>query len=172
MNIDRRHFAVIFAAACFFGVGADAVAQPAPTKAQPVSAEVMVLHATQEPGSGSIDPQIGTLPQLKKPPFSAYNTYKLIGKTSLALEKGKGQPYTLVTGRVLQVTLQDVIADAADAKPPVTRYKVAAVINQPNGKDFLKLLEVTTGLNETFFVAGQSYDRGILVIGITIKPTT
>ena len=64
--------------------------------------------------------------------------------------------------RVLQVTLQDVTADG--------RFKIAAAINDPNGGAFLKLLEVTAAANETFFVAGQSYDGGILVLGFTVKP--
>jgi hypothetical protein len=129
---------------------------------KPVTCEVMVLHATQQPGAGSIDPSIGNMPQLTKPPFSAYNTYKLLGKASLPLEKGKAQTHTLPNNRVLQVTLSDITNDK--------RYKVAAAINQPNGKDFLRLLEVTAAPNETFFVAGQSYQNGILVIGMRIVP--
>ena len=58
-------------------------------------------------GPGAIDPQIGNLPQLKKPPFSAYNTYKLVSRTSVPLEKGKPQTHTMVNKRVLQVTLID-----------------------------------------------------------------
>jgi hypothetical protein len=127
-----------------------------------VQGEIMILHATQQAGSGSIDPQIGSLPQLKKPPFSAYNTYKLVGRTTLPLEKGKLQTTTLVNKRVLQVTLVDTTPDK--------RYRVAAAINQPGGSAFLKLLEVTAGPNEPFFVAGQSHEGGILVIGITLKP--
>lgn len=128
--------------------------------AQTVTAEVMVLHATQQPGPGSIDPSIGNLPQLKRPPFSAYNTYKLLAKQSLALTKGAPVTYTLVNGRVLQVTLQDVTPDH--------RYKVAAAINQPGGTAYLKLLEVTAAPNETFFVAGQQYQGGVLIIGFTL----
>lgn len=134
---------------------------PAPAAAT-VNAEVMVLHATQVAGAGSIDPQIGNLPQLKKPPFSAYNTYKLLDKKSLALVKGAPSNTTLANQRVLQVTFEDLLPDK--------RYKVAAAINQPGGPSFLKLLEVSASPNETFFVAGQSYQGGILVIGITVKP--
>jgi len=141
-----------------FFVAADVSAQQ-PTS---VKAEIMVLHATQKPGGGSIDPSIGNLPQLTKPPFSAYNTYKLISRKQFSLDKGKPQTDTLPNDRVLQITLQDITQDR--------RYKVAAAINQPNGKDFLKLLEVTASANETFFVAGQSYQSGILVIGITLRP--
>lgn len=126
------------------------------------NAEIMVLHATQAPGPGSIDPQIGNLPQLKKPPFSSYNTYKLLDRKTLGLTKGTSVTYVMPNKRVLQVTLQDVTSDG--------RYKIAAAINDPNGGAFLKLLEVTAAANETFFVAGQSYDGGILVLGFTVKP--
>lgn len=132
---------------------------PAPSHA---TVEVMVLHATQQPGAGSIDPQIGNLPQLKKPPFSAYNTYKLLDRKALPLDKGKPVTYGMVNKRTLQITLEDVMADR--------RYRVAAAINQPGGGAYLKLLEVTAAANETFFVAGQSYQGGILVIGFTMKP--
>jgi hypothetical protein len=133
--------------------------------AQPklASAEIMVLHATQvADGKGSIDPAVGSMPQLKKPPFSAYNTYKLLDKKSLPLEKGKSVEYPIVNGRVLQVTLLDVT--------PEKRFRISAAISQPGGPAFLKLLEVTAAANEPFFVAGQSYNDGILVLGITLKP--
>src|SRR5260221_1167105 len=96
----RFHMLVLAAAAalCVMDASADG---------KPVTCEVMVLHATQQPGPGSIDPQIGNVPQLTKPPFSAYNTYKLLGKGSLPLEKGKPQTHTLPNSRILQVTLQD-----------------------------------------------------------------
>ncbi len=125
-----------------------------------VTAEVMVLHASVQPGPGSIDPSIGNMPQLKRPPFSAYNTYKLLAKQSLALTKGTPATYTLVNGRVLQVSLLDVTPDH--------RFKVAAAINQPGGGAYLKLLEVTAAPNETFFVAGQQYQGGVLIIGFTL----
>ena len=121
----------------------------------------MVLHATQVAGAGSIDPQIGSLPQLKKPPFSSYNTYKLLDRKALTLVRNAPVSHTLINKRELQVTLQEMTADK--------RYKVAAAINQPGGASFLKLLEVTAAANDTFFVAGQSYEGGILVIGITLK---
>lgn len=168
--INRRRFiavAVVGAGLSVLGAVPLAVAQPpiaAASQPTSVGAEVMVLHATQTAGAGSIDPQIGNLPQLKKPPFSAYNTYKLLDRKALVLEKSKPISYTMVNKRVLQVTLEEITAD--------NRYKVAAAINQPGGTGdaFLKLLEVTAAPNETFFVAGQTYEGGILVIGITIKP--
>jgi hypothetical protein len=156
MMKTRRRLAALFAALVALLVLGVAHAGPGQT----VTAEVMVLHATQQPGAGSIDPSIGNMPQLKRPPFSAYNTYKLLAKQSLALSKGRPVTYTLANGRVLQVTLQDVTADH--------RFKVAAAINQPGGSAYLKLLEVTAAPNETFFVAGQQYQGGVLIIGFTL----
>ena len=133
--------------------------------------EIMVLHATQDPKGGHIDPQVAKMPQLTQPPFSAYNSYALIDQKVLPLDQTKASepwkgkpsaPYTLVNGRVLQVTMIDALPDR--------RFQVGAEINQPGGQSFLKLLEVKAAANEPFFVAGQSYKGGILVIGITIKP--
>lgn len=125
-------------------------------------AEVMVLHATQKDGKGEIDPQIGKLPQLKKPPFSAYNSYKLLDKVTLALKKGSPVAHALANGRRLTVKYVEKTKDG--------RYRVSTAIDKPGGKTYLKSFEVTAAPNEPFFVAGQSYDGGILVVGITLLP--
>jgi hypothetical protein len=133
-----------------------------PAAALVVNAEVMVLHASMVPGPGSIDPAIGRMPQLQKPPFSVFNTYRLLDKRIIPLEVGKTGPYTLPNGRVLQVTFANPTQDR--------RFHIHVAINQPGGNAYLKLLEVTAGANETFFVAGQPYNNGILVLGITLRP--
>ena len=155
--VTRRHFAAMAFGSATLALGRRALAE-GPTS---VSALVMVMHATQVDGGGSIDPSIGSMPQLRKPPFSAYNAYKLLDKKLLPLEKGKPVMYPLVNGRTLQVTFLDATADR--------RFHVGTAINQPGGQAFLKLLEVTAAPNEPFFVGGQSYQGGTLVLGITIK---
>jgi hypothetical protein len=157
-----------FAAAALVAVAtcpafADNPKPPAPAQAPATAtAEILVMHATQAPGEGSIDPRIGDLPQLKKPPFSAYNTYKLLDSKKLPLKKGEPGEYALVNGRTLQVLLRDISADK--------RYSVHTAINQPGGATFLKLLDVTAAPNEPFFVGGQSYQGGSLVLAITMRP--
>ena len=102
------------------------------------------------------------MPQLGKPPFSAYNNYRLLDRKVLVLEKGKGANYTLVNARILQVSYLEQMPDK--------RFHVSAAINQPGGKTYLKLLEVKAAPNEPFFVAGQSFKGGSLVLAITIRP--
>jgi|ERR1700722_1921537 hypothetical protein len=145
------------------GAGAWADAPPAPPKqaaaAVVVNAEVVVLHATSVPGPGSVP---AGMPQLTKPPFSVFNTYRLLDKKIIPLQVGGTGPFTLPNTRVLQVTFVN--------QTPEKRFHIQVAINQPGGKSYLKLLEVTAGANETFFVAGQPYKDGILVLGITLRP--
>jgi hypothetical protein len=147
------------------GPGSRADAPPAPTPPKPapatllVNAEVVVLHATTVPGPGSVPPG---MPQLTKPPFSVFNTYKLLDKKIIPLQIGGMGPFTLPNSRVLQVTFVNQTQDK--------RFHIRVAINQPGGNAYLKLLEVTAGPNETFFVAGQPYKDGVLVLGITLRP--
>jgi hypothetical protein len=127
-----------------------------------IGAEVMVLHATN--ADGGIDPHIGQLPQLRKPPFSAYNSYRLLARQAIVLTTAQPDTAKLPNGRVLKTSLLEVVSK--------DRYRVAASISQPQAdagaQSFLPLLEVTAKAGETFFVAGQSYQGGILVVGITV----
>jgi hypothetical protein len=134
-----------------------ASAQPPPQRAV---VEVMVLHATQNPNGGSIGPGIGNMPQLQQPPFSAFNTYRLLAKQSINLQRNVPMTYTLPNGRVLQVTLVNLL--------PGPRFEIAAAINQPGSNSYLNLLRVTTPPNQAFFVAGQQFQGGVIIIGFTL----
>jgi len=158
--ISRRGFTLLAASSA----AATALLRARAARADgPVSATVLVMHARQVDGGGAIDPEVGDLPQLKKPPFSAYNSIKLLEKKVFSLEKGKPVTHSLMTGRTLQVSLLEVTADK--------RFHVGAAINQPGGAAFLKLLEVKAAPNEPFFVAGQSYKDGTVVLAFTINKT-
>ena len=143
---------------------------PAPAQtATPVASvnmEVIVLHATND-GTG-IDPKIGKIPELSKPPFSSYNSYKLLDRPKIAVAKGAQSTVKLPNGRDMAVNLKDIIAPVK--KGEVTRYLVSTSIQKPGGNTFLPLLEVTAKAGEWFFVAGQTYKGGVLVIGIKVLP--
>lgn len=159
MSSSRRHVSRIVLAA-LVALVALSLSPSARAGGQQATLEILVLHATTQPGAGSIDPSIGNMPQLRRPPFSAFNTYKLLARQSLVLTKGVPTEYTLVNGRVLQITLTNVL--------PGPRYEIAAAINQPGGGAYINLLRVTTPPNDTFFVAGQQYHGGVIVIGFTL----
>ncbi len=122
------------------------------------SAEVLVLHATS--GDKGIDPRIGDMPELKKPPFSAYKSYELLQKIKNPLVKEDPKTFELPNGRVLQTKLVEVL--------PEDSVRISASINQPRGKTFLPLLEVKAKVGQSFIVAGQSFKGGILVLVIRV----
>lgn len=121
-------------------------------------ADVMVLHATNS--KKGVDSRIGNMPELAKPPFSSYDSYELVERKRLPLEQKAPSTLTLPNGRVLRTQLLQIISKDT--------LKFSASINQPNGKEFLPLLEVRAKLDQAFIVAGQSHKQGILVLVIRV----
>lgn len=136
---------------------AKAPAKPAPAEVK-FSAEVTVLHATNK--KKGIDPRIGKMPELQKPPFSSYDTYQLVSRGKVALNT-TGTNTSLPNRRVLRTTLVEVLPDKE-------HIKLSASINQPGGRTFLPLLEVKAKTGQSFILAGQSYKGGILVLHIRV----
>ena len=121
-------------------------------------AEVLVLHATNS-GKG-IDKNIGDMPELKKPPFSSYDSYELLSRNKLQLVKDDPKTLELPNRRVLKTKLLEIL--------PKEQLRISASINQPKGKTFLPLLEVKAKVGQSLIVAGQSYKGGILVLVIRV----
>src|SRR5690606_36727726 len=107
-----------------------------------------------------IDEGVGDMRELKRPPFSGYDAYRLLAKKLLPLEKGSPKTYRLPNGRTLKTELKE--------QPGPDTFKISASINQPKGKAFLPLLEVSAGLGQSFIVAGQTYQAGILVLVLKV----
>lgn len=159
--LTRRHLVsvALFGAAV---VGTGALVRGARAEGAPkVRVEVMVIHATKGPEPGSYDPRIGDVSRLKVPPFSAFNTYRLLDKKDLELESGKSAPVKLPNGRDLLVAYSGLTADH--------RHDLSASISQAGGASYLKLLRVLASVGQTFFVAGQSFQGGNLVLAITLR---
>ncbi len=148
------------------GALADESGKTAEVAPAEVAVEIVILHATND-GTG-IDPKIGKMPALAQPPFSSYNSYKLLDRVKLPLGKGKSSTTKLPTGRDLMVALKDIVEPKKKGEP--RRYVVTASIQKPDGNTFLPLLEVNAKPGEPFFVAGQTYKGGTVVIGIKVNP--
>jgi hypothetical protein len=121
-------------------------------------AEVTVLYANNS--HRGIDKRIGNMPELKRPPFSSYDSYELLSRTRMPIHKGQARILRLPNGRVLRTKLIDVL--------PRDFVRLSASINQPHGSTFLPLLEVKAKVGQAFIVAGQSYKNGILVLVIRV----
>lgn len=164
--LARSASVVAFALAVGAGSGL-ALAQTQDAAAPSVAslaAEIVVLHAKND-GTG-IDPNIGKMPELGKPPFSSYDSYKLLGRSNLSLARGQPTTFKLPNGRDLMITWKDEVVVKGEPK----KYVISTSIQKGDGHSFLPLLEVNVKAGDIFFVAGQKYDGGVLVFGIKILP--
>ena len=120
--------------------------------------EVLVILASEE--AGEVAPELKKIEALQKPPFSAFKAMKVLSKSPLSAAVGKPVEVSLPNGRRMQVELIEVGKDG--------RFKVRVSINKPNAKDYLPGMVVMASPGEPFFVAGQKYSGGTLVVGITV----
>ena len=125
-----------------------------------VTADVLVIHASTTDAK-TVDPRIAKMSQLSRPPFSAFNTFKVLDQKAVVLEKGRPSGLAVVNGQTLQLKLVEVTQDK--------RFHVSAGLTNSAGQAVLRTLEVRAAPEEPFFVAGQSYEGGTLVIAITLK---
>ena len=132
-----------------------------------VQAEVIVLHGTND-GKG-VDP---TLPadvrgKLEKPPFSSFNSYKLLEKHDLKLPKGEVKERKLPDGGKMSLLFKEV--SPGKKKDDPMKFVLSATIEKADGKQFLPGLDVNTVKGDYFFIAGQKFNDGILVIGVKVN---
>ena len=161
-----RRLLVPAALFCLASLVTDAGAQPgAPTPAA-VPVEILILHGTND-GSG-IDPKLGRLPELGKPPFSSYNSYKLLERSRQTLTTQGPTSMKTPTGANLRLSLKEIVEP--QKRDQVRRYVISSSIQKPGGNSFLPLLEVSAKAGQLFFVAGQEYKGGALVFGIKVSP--
>lgn len=136
----------------------------APQATVVAKAELIVLIASND-GSG-IDAKIPNQEQLKKPPFSAYGSYRLAERADLNLPKGKVVERALPDKGKLTLTLEDVVTPKSPKDEP--RYIVAASILKADGEKFLPRVQLNSKKGEWFFVAGQKFKDGIIVLGFRV----
>ncbi|MFI5305704.1 MAG: hypothetical protein ACHQ53_00050 [Polyangiales bacterium] len=137
---------------CLLGIARSAAAADAPVKTQ-----VLVILAKEEPGE--IDPKLKQVRALQKPPFNGFKSMKVLSTSDVELSADQAATVALPNGRTLQIKLL--------ARMPDGRNKVQVSINRPEKPDYLPLLTVIAS-GEPFFVAGQRYEGGTLVIGVRV----
>jgi hypothetical protein len=121
-----------------------------------VPAEVLVVLASGE--EGAVDASLSHVRALKQPPFNEYKTLKLLSRSTVQLPRDQSVEIALPNGRTLVLRLVKKLPDG--------RAKLQLSISRPNRKEYLPLLEVIASSGEPFFVAGQRYEGGTLVLGI------
>ena len=138
--------------------------QPRPPAPASIASEVLLLHATND--NTGIDPRIGRIPALGKPPFTAYNSYHLVARTPVPLDRGRAELFRLPNGNVLRLVYRDALVPDRPGQP--LRYLVAVSIHKPDGGAILPLVEYNAEPGDWFWVRSQAYQGGRLFIGIEL----
>lgn len=130
----------------------------APRAHQEVSGEVLVILASER--VGTIHPDLATIPALRQPPFNGYHTMELLARPAIRLVVGEPQTVPLPNGRVLRLELEGITREG--------RYRVRVSINRPDQQDYLPLLDIVAPPGDPFFLAGQNFMGGTLVLGVRL----
>jgi len=152
--------AILFGASVASAQGSSLARSDRTSTVSSVPAEVLVILAKEE--AGTIDPQLAKMTALRRPPFNSFRSMKILSRPKLTLKPGKDALVSLPNGRRMKLTLLRVMPDG--------RYKVKAAINRPDKSDYLPLLQVVASAGDPFFVAGQTYQGGTLVVGVIVDP--
>lgn len=148
--MSLRAFAASLAFALLLSFGAAAEAQ--------VASEVLIVLGSAD--GNFVDPQLDRLEALRKPPFDAFTKKTLVKRVEVKLEPGKESEVELPNGRRLRIALIEKLKDG--------RFRVTVSINRPNQRDYLPVMTVAAAPGDPFFVAGQKYEGGTLIIGVRV----
>ena len=118
-----------------------------------VPGEVMVILASESPGT--IAPELSGLPALRQPPFSSFPSMSLLATHPISLPVGTTVEVPLPNGRVMSVVLAERAEDG--------RFRTRVSI-----PDYLPSFEVRSRPCEPFFLAGQSFGGGRLILGVRL----
>jgi len=123
-----------------------------------VTGEVLIIHAQEAPGE--IDPALRDITALQRAPFNSYRTMRVLSRPALTLSVGANSSVLLPNGRQLRITLERITENG--------RFELSVSISRPNGPDYLREARIVAAPGDPFFVAGQSHNDGILLIGIKL----
>lgn len=132
------------------------VASSAKADAPNIPAEVLVVLGSSE-GSGS-DPQLEKLEALRKPPFDSFPKKTLLQRVEVRLTLERAAEVDLPNGRKLRLSWLETLKDG--------RFRLSLSINKPGQRDYLPVMTVVAASGDPFFVAGQKYEGGTLIIGV------
>jgi hypothetical protein len=138
------------------------VALPAVAGAQGTAAQCIVTEIRGSNEKGGIDAKLERLKaKLSKPPFSSYDTFKLLGEQTVTAERGKPSAATLVNGKLTLLFKDKLVAQGGKA-----RLRFGIDVDDKQGARTIST-ESKFDSGDPFFIAGQPYDGGTYVLALT-----
>lgn len=119
-----------------------------------------ILGTTEKKG---IDPKLKKLEaKLTKPPFTAWDTFRLLGEPTAKAEKDKPTTVSLATKGKLTLLLKDKL----ESRGGKARLRMGIDIDDKNGKRAVSTVMVF-GTGEVHFpFVGEPFDKGVYILAI------
>jgi hypothetical protein len=130
----------------------------ASAQAPAITAEVVIVIARED--GNVIDAELRDVPALRRAPFNAFRSMRIHSRPRVSLDENHEADIVLPNGRRLRLKLLLTTPDG--------RYRLRVSINRPNETDYLPLLQVEAAPGDPFFVAGQAYQGGTLIVGVRL----
>lgn len=128
-----------------------------------VGCTARAILGEQKPGG--IDKRLKLLAkQLAHPPFSAYTSLRLLEAKEMSIAQGGLAKAMLPTKKQLKLRFKEKLL--VDGK---VRLRMHLSITPPKAKEFLPGTLFTIADGGTLLVAGDSYQGGTLIVGITCR---
>ena len=139
------------------GLPAVAGAQAPSTAAQ---CTVTEIRASNE--KGGVDAKLERLKaKLGKPPFSSYDTFKLLGEQTVNADRQKPAAAKLVNGSLTLLFKDKLVAQGGK-----TRLRFGIDVDDKQGARTIST-ESKFDSGDPFFIAGQPYEGGTYVLALT-----
>lgn len=137
---------------------------PAAARGDEVRCTIRTMHGLEKPGG--IDRRLAFLrKQLSKPPFSAYKTIRLLESSDLTVPQNATRQVKLPTKKILKLTFKEKLLQRKDQ----LRLRLHLSITPPKQTKFLPGTLYTIADRGTLLVAGDRFEQGTLVVGITCQ---
>ena len=128
------------------------------TFAQPHRGEILIALGSN--GTHGMSPALAEIEALHNPPFDQFREMRLLETRPFVLGDNAAVQETLPNGRVIRIELLGVTIHG--------RYRMRVAINQPGRSDYLPLMTIVAAPGDPFFIAGQKFQSGTLVIGVRV----
>ena len=130
----------------------------------PATAKCVVTEILATNEKKGVDAKLDKLKgKLAKPPFSAWDTFKLIGEPAVTAEKDKPATATLATGGKLTLLLKDKLVSQGGK----SRLRVGIDVDDKAGKRTMSTVMVFGAGDVHFPVAGTPYEKGVYIAGLS-----
>jgi hypothetical protein len=165
MNRTHRRPPALLLALVLLGALAGSAAGERAARAEEAACEILEVAATTQDPAGGIDAELKPLARkLKKPPFTSWNTFKLLARHAKQLTLLKAESVPLTVGQASVLYRQ-----RSTASGKKDRLELAITVDGKDGKRMLDT-KVNIDAGDYFLIGQNAQGNDGLILAFTCRP--